>query len=99
MADFNPSLARLGTDQEPKGSPAGLEIPDKVENIAWQTRAASPTPAEDALADALQAIFNAEVYELPQVVEGLNARGVKPPSGAPRWTEEIFRSELARLGK
>jgi hypothetical protein len=99
MSDFNSSLARAGTDQQPKGSPAGLEVPDKVENIAWQTRSALPTPDEDALADALQALFNAEIYELPKVVEGLNARGVKPPAGAPRWTEEIFRSELARLGK
>ena len=99
MAEFNPLLARAGTAQEPKGSPAGLEVPDKVENIGWQTRPALPTPAEDALADALQAIFNEEVYELAKVVEGLNRRGVKPPSGAARWTEEIFRSELARLGQ
>jgi len=99
MADFNPSLARAGIDQEPKGSPAGLEVPDKVENIGWQTRAALPTPAEDALADALQALFNEEIYDLAKLVEGLNRRGVQPPAGTQRWTEEIFRSELARLGK
>ena len=94
MKDHNPGLTPSRDD---KGSEAGIEHPDRVENIAWQTRAAPPTVAENALADALQAIFAQEIYELPQVVERLNGL-VPPPTGASRWTEAVLSAELARLG-
>jgi hypothetical protein len=96
--DYNPHLSGEPAAAGDKGGPATIESPEKVENIPWQTRAAVPTAAESALADALQAIFAAEIYELPQVVEALNRRGVAAPSGASAWTEENFRAELARLG-
>lgn len=98
MQDYNPGLAPTRHSNDEKGGPDGIEIPDKVENIGWQTRAASPTPAELALADALQAIFAEQVTDLPGIVHRLNLRGVAVPSGAGAWTEEIFRAELHRLG-
>jgi hypothetical protein len=94
MKDYNPGLT---PDRNDKGGEAGIEHPDRVENIAWQTRAAPPTAAENAFADALQAIFAEDIYELPKIVERLNGV-VPPPGGAPRWTEAVLRAELARLG-
>ena len=97
--DHNPHLdpaARLGDD---KGSEAGIERPDRVQNIAFQTRPVPPSPAENALADALQAIFATEIYDLAGIVAGLEQRGVAPPAGEPRWTEAAFRAEMRRLGR
>ncbi len=94
MKDHNPGLAPDLTD---KGTEAGIEHPDRVENISWQTRAAPPTAEEDRLADALQAIFGKEIYDLPRIVEMLDGI-VPPPAGSPRWTEAVLRAELARLG-
>ena len=92
--DHNPGLT---PDRSDKGSEAGIEHPDRVENIAWQTRVAPPTAEEDRLADALQAIFAKEIYDLSQVVEMLDGI-VPPPPGTQRWTEAVLRAELARLG-
>ena len=94
--DFNPGLAQHALTD--KGGENTIENPNRVTNLAWQTRAALPTAAEGALADALQAIFAEEIYDLPQIVERLNRAHVKPPGGAPGWTEESFRAELRRLG-
>jgi hypothetical protein len=94
MKDYNPGLT---PDRNDKGSEAGIEHPDRVENIAWQTRAAPPTAAEDAFADALQAIFAEDIFDLAKIVERLNDL-VPPPAGAARWTEAAVRAELARLG-
>ena len=96
--DYNPGLARKRGTGDDKGGPATIERPDKVDNIPWQTRAAVPTEREKALADALQAIFAAEIYELPAIIEQLNKRKLAAPDGAPAWTEENFRAEFARLG-
>lgn len=97
--DHNPHLARLRQPNDDKGTEAGIEHPVRVENIAWQTRPAPPTAAENALADALQAIFADEIYDLPQIVERLNRLGLAPPPGAERWTEASLRTELRRLGR
>ena len=97
MIDFNPNLAARRVPNDNKGGPASIELPDRVENIAWQTRPAPPTAAENALADALQKIFADEVYELAQIVTRLNAAGIAPPAGETRWSEANFRAELARL--
>jgi hypothetical protein len=98
VVDYNPGLTRNRGAGDDKGGPATIELPDKIENISWQTRAAVPTEREQALADALQAIFAAEIYELPAIVEQLNKRKLAAPDGAPAWTEENFRAEVARLG-
>jgi len=95
MTDFNPALT---PDPRDKGNEAGIEHPDRVRNIAWQTRAAPPTAAENAFADALQAIFAEEVYDLPGIVHRLNGR-VPPPEGSARWTEAVLAAELRRLGR
>ncbi len=95
MSDHNPGLT---PDPRDKGSEAGIEQPDRIGNIAWQTRAAPPGDAENALADALQAIFAEEIYELPGIVQRLIGR-VPPPAGAARWTEALLAAELARLGR
>lgn len=104
MADdrVNPWLAvspdTRGTAANPtKGSPATLEVPGAVENVVWQTRAAPPTAAERALAEALRAIFADAVDDLPGIVARLNASGVRPAAGGD-WTEAGFVAELARLG-
>ena len=94
MTDHNPGLT---PDRATKGGEVGIEHPDRVRNIPWQTRAAPPTAAENTLADALQAIFADEIYDLPRVVERLNGM-VPPPEGSARWTEAALRTELARLG-
>jgi hypothetical protein len=99
MTDCNPWLALGPAAGAPatKGGEATVEQPGAARNVVWQTRAAPPTPAESRLADALQAIFADEVYDLPGIVARLNAAGVATDSGAP-WTEPVFRAEMARLG-
>jgi hypothetical protein len=94
--DYNPQLAVREADIR-KGSEATIEDPDRVENLRWQTRPAPITPEEDALADALQTLFADEVYELAGVVQRLNQMKITPPRGASAWSEESFRSEIARL--
>ena len=98
MAEFNPWLAPRPAGDAEKGGPEAIERPERVANIAWQTRAAVPSPEEAALADALEAIFGDEVYELGPIVARLNRDGVPAPGGSDVWTEANFLSELARLG-
>ncbi len=97
--DHNPHLAIARRANDDKGSEAGIERPDQVQNIAWQTRDAVPTAAENALADALQSIFAEEIYELPRIVERLNRLGLTPPAGATEWTVEGFRAHMRGLGR
>ena len=96
--DHNPHLAQPAAAGDDKGTEAGIERPDAVVNIAHQTRAAPPTAAENALADALQAIFADAVYDLARIVARLNAQGPAPLDGAAQWTEASFRAALRRLG-
>lgn len=98
MADYNIALERwLARSDETKGDESSIERVDEVENVRWQTRPAPLSDYETALADALQAIFGQEVYDLPGIVRRLNEQGPKPPKGAV-WTEELFAAEMARLG-
>jgi hypothetical protein len=96
MTDANPWLARDtgGT----KGGAVSLERPGEVRNVAWQTRAAPPTEAENRLADALQAIFAAGVDDLPGIVAHLNAAGPRAPDDS-AWTEASLTAALARLAR
>ena len=66
-------------------------------DYAHQTRDIPHGDYEIRLGDALEALFEAGVKELPEIVAGLNRSGVKAPGGA-AWTEEVFRAEMARLG-
>lgn len=98
MADHNIALQqRLAGTGETKGDESSLERVDEVQNVRWQTRPAPLSDYENALADALQAIFGQEIYDLPGIVRRLNEQGPKPPTGA-AWTEELFAAEMARLG-
>lgn len=62
-----------------------------------QSRTHEPTPYEYKLAATLEEVFTKEGHELADVVDGLNARQVRAPDGAP-WTEASFRAEMNRLG-
>ncbi|MCQ4210693.1 recombinase-like helix-turn-helix domain-containing protein [Streptomyces longispororuber] len=62
-----------------------------------QTRDHEPTPYEIRLARTLEDIFTKDGHELSDVIDGLNSRQLRTPSGAP-WTEESFRAEMHRLG-
>jgi hypothetical protein len=97
--DFNPDIRNAIAPANTKGGADSIERPNNVVNVEWQTRAAAPTPAEAALAEALGKIFADEVYELAAIVERLNAASVLIPSGTGPWTEDRFRSELARLAE
>lgn len=66
-------------------------------NVVWQTRDHAPTVFERGLADALEEIFAAEIYQLDAVVAALNARGLKTEDGA-AWTAEAFAAAMKRLG-
>ena len=70
---------------------------DEPGNVVWQTREHAPTVFETGLADALEAIFATEIYELEAVVAELNTRGVKTEDGA-MWTAEAFAATMKRLG-
>ncbi|MFC7882870.1 recombinase-like helix-turn-helix domain-containing protein [Streptomyces sp. NPDC057376] len=62
-----------------------------------QTRDHEPTPYEIKLARTLEDIFTKDGHELPDVIDGLNSRQLRTPTGEP-WTEESFRAEMHRLG-
>ena len=78
----------------PPGARGSVE---KRENIPWQHRAEPPSEFDNALGDALEAIFASGIEELPQLVEELNRRGSRDRAGRP-WTEESFQAEMQRLG-
>jgi hypothetical protein len=62
-----------------------------------QTRDHEPTPYELKLARTLEDIFTKDGHELTDVIDGLNFRQLRTPTGEP-WTEESFRAEMNRLG-
>lgn len=74
------------------------EVYDETRNVVWQTRAADPTPHENAMGEALEKIFAAEIYDLPGIVAKLNEMGLTTEDGA-AWTEDSFQADIKRLGK
>lgn len=86
------SILKFGISES--GVTGGYEEPA---NIVWQTRTHAPSPFETALADALEAIFAQEIYELGAVVAELNRRGLRTEDGA-AWTAEAYAATLKRLG-
>jgi hypothetical protein len=98
LSDHNVALQEwiAGTAQ-PKGDESSIERVGAVRNVRWQTRPAPLTDYENALADALQAIFAEEVYDLAGIVHRLNERKIASPAND-AWTEELFTAEMARLG-
>lgn len=98
MMNYNTNLKdrrQPGAAQEAgKGK---IEVPDDIENVAWQTRGEAPTKYEAALTDALEDIFGSDIDTLPEIVSALNERNVLAPDGTP-WTEDSFQTEIKRLG-
>jgi hypothetical protein len=98
MLDHNPYLKPWRRHEPNRVAGKGrIEKPAEEQNIRWQTRPTPATEYENALADALQEIFDADIVELPAIVAKLNAMGVQAPYGD-AWTEESFRAEMKRLG-
>lgn len=97
--DYNPNL-KPWLKPRPNdlvGGKGSIEIPRKVENIVWQTRAAAPSEYENKLGDALVECFAAGIVKIEPLVERLNAMGVLGPDGG-SWTPASFEREMARLG-
>jgi hypothetical protein len=62
-----------------------IEEPGQMKNIVWQTRAAAPSAYENALGDALEAVFGAGAETVEQVVEAPTAAPGPWRSSKPRW--------------
>ncbi|WP_337881949.1 recombinase-like helix-turn-helix domain-containing protein [Chromobacterium haemolyticum] len=63
-----------------------------------QARRAEPTPYEDLLGDAIERAYAQEIHDLDGLVAHLNQFGPFAPNGS-RWTEALFRTEMARLAQ
>ncbi|TXH68341.1 MAG: hypothetical protein E6Q83_14740 [Thiothrix sp.] len=99
MSEYNSTLAPWrGAKPSNKGGAGSIEHMDSIQNIVWQNRMAPPTEYENALADALEALFRQNKMELAEIVQGLNELGMHGPDGR-YWTEESFQTEMARLGR
>ena len=55
------------------------------------------TTYEDLLGDAIERAFGDGVHDLAGLVERLNDSGLATPGGQ-RWTEDLYRREMAKLG-
>lgn len=62
-----------------------------------QSRDHDPTSYELELAGAIEEVFASGIHDLPGLVGGLRERGLRSPGGE-EWTQESFRTEMARLG-
>ncbi|HUT48535.1 MAG TPA: recombinase-like helix-turn-helix domain-containing protein [Alphaproteobacteria bacterium] len=80
-----------------KGDASSIERYDPPQLIRWQTRPAPPNDYENALGDALEALFTREIYALDTIIDGLNESGPADPDGKP-WTESSFTAAMKRLG-
>jgi hypothetical protein len=65
---------------------------------ARQSLARPLTPAEQALAEALEGIFSAGQHDFEMVVVQLNSHGVARPSGqGGDWTVAVLEDELKTI--
>jgi len=97
VVDHNPFLRDQSNGPElNKGDADSIETYDEPALIAWQSRAAPPGAYENALGDALEAMFSEEIYALDRIVHRLNDEGLQAPGGK-TWTEASFRAEMKRL--
>ncbi len=65
--------------------------------VVHQTRDHEPTDYENLLGDGLERAYAQGAQEPAEIVQALNAACVPSPGGKP-WTEELFISEMKRLG-
>ena len=63
-----------------------------------QTTDRPPTDFENALGDAIEGAYGAGTHDLAGLVAHLNQHGPPSPDGA-TWTEDIFTSLMAELGR
>jgi hypothetical protein len=74
--------------------------PDEAiyEALANQSLRRPFTPAERALADALDEIFGRGIHDFAAVASSLQSAGVGRPSGeAGPWTAQVLDDELKRI--
>lgn len=57
-----------------------------------------PKGYEDTLGDGLETLLKEGKTSLPEIVEGLNKLNVLGPNGR-SWTEDLLKSEFARLAR
>ena len=62
-----------------------------------QSRTHEPTTWQQDLANAIEGVFARGARELDEVVAGLNASRVRPPSGGD-WTADNFTAVMRELG-
>jgi hypothetical protein len=62
-----------------------------------QTRLHEPTVWQQELANAIEGVFAKGAQEFDELVAGLNASRVRPPSGG-EWTEANLSAVLRELG-
>lgn len=94
MTDFNPFLAGTKHGGHARNP---IERYEQIENLCWQTRAATPSAYETRLGDALEAAFDQGATELAALVAHLNQAQLHAPDGS-QWTEASLAAELKRLG-
>lgn len=95
---FNSRL-KAWLEPRPTGEPGAgrIEEPGRFGNLVWQTRPRETNEYERSLVAALERVFGEGAVELPDVVAGLNALGLRDHAGH-AWTEDSFRQALAALG-
>jgi hypothetical protein len=100
MSEYNIALSagNHAPSGHNKGGAGAIETVATIQNIVWQTRPAPPSDYENALGDALEALFLNKIYDLPGIVAGLNEAGLHGPDGR-YWTELSFQAEMQRLGR
>ena len=67
------------------------------ERFIHRTLNVSASQYEKDLSRALLGILSRKAHDLPGIVAGLNATEIRP-EGASEWTEQVFVSEIERLG-
>ena len=62
-----------------------------------QARDREPDDYQNLLGDAIERAFAAGIHDLGGLVANLNEARVPSPNGQ-TWTDELFQSEMKRLG-
>lgn len=64
----------------------------------WQAGMGNTTPYEATLGNALEHLFDAGIYDLPDIVKGLNRMEIVTPDGQ-AWTEAGYAGVMEKLGR
>ena len=74
-----------------------MAAPERYREI-HQYRSHPPTEYENALGDALEAVFAEGLHDLRDIVRRLNETNVRTADGR-AWTEPLFAAEMKRLAE